>query len=461
MKKFGSKAAVLLAMVFLLWIAAQFAAGVVTDRLRYRTEAQQSIAASHAGAQILVGPALTLQYEEHYLKPESADTHSYLSGRTSEHTERRRQIVLPESMTTRVVLDVAPLARGLFRVNTYAAQVVFEGHWMIPDPTQLPRVNPQSTLVQSAAPRLQFALGDARGIRSARIEIDGREIDGDQTTQPAGALARVELPLQGLTPATGRLPFRVTLQLNGRDAIAVLPIGRTNHLHVTSNWPHPSFDGAQLPDKREVGPKGFQAEWEVPAIATEAPAQWRQWLEQPAAAANAAGPVRTDHAFGVRLIDPVDIYTLSDRATKYAMLFILLTVGGFACFELFRGLRLHPIQYLMVGLALIVFYLLLLSLSERIGFGAAYALSAAAVCAVVGYYLRFAVGSWRGAAQFGAALIALYGALYGLLHSEQNALLSGSVGLFALLALAMILTRRVDWFELTERGTRRIDPTQP
>lgn len=153
-------------------------------------------------------------------------------------------------------------------------------------------------------------------------------------------------------------------------------------------------------------------------------------------------------AVTVSLVDPVDTYTQADRASKYGVLFVLLTFVGFILFELIKSLRIHPLQYLMVGLALAIFFLLLISLSEHIAFWKAYLVSAVACIGLQAVYLANVLGHWKRGLGFAALLTVLYGALYGLLVSENNALLMGSLLLFVILALAMWVTRRVDWYAL-------------
>jgi inner membrane protein len=172
------------------------------------------------------------------------------------------------------------------------------------------------------------------------------------------------------------------------------------------------------------------------------------WLDAPSRWGELAC---VDH-IEVRFIEPIDIYALSDRALKYGFLFIATTFACFLLFELQKRLRIHPAQHLLVGLALAAFFLLLLGLSEHIAFAAAYAIAAAACIALLGYYLSTVLGGVRRGLSFAVMLTALYGALYGLLISEDNALLLGSLLVFALIATAMVLTRKLDWYGLDARA---------
>jgi inner membrane protein len=226
---------------------------------------------------------------------------------------------------------------------------------------------------------------------------------------------------------------------------------------LDGDWPHPSFAGRFLPVERQVGESGFSARWQLNALATTAP-QTAGWGAAPCAlddnAVDAVGGERRSacvETFGVSFIDPVSPYVLSDRATKYGVLFILLTFVGVGAVEVLRRLRVHPIQYLLVGSALAVFFLLLVSLSEHVPFAVAYLAAAAACTALLGFYGAFVLHGGRAGAAFGAAVAVLYGVLYALLQLEQTALLLGSLLLFGVLAALMVATRRIDWYGLFAR----------
>jgi inner membrane protein len=218
-----------------------------------------------------------------------------------------------------------------------------------------------------------------------------------------------------------------------------VPIGSENRIRLESSWPHPSFIGDFLATDRTVSDGGFDAAWNVNSLACSA----RQDVD--------AGKPNATQYLGVALIDPINPYPLTDRALKYGFLFIFITFAAFFLFELVKQLRIHPIQYGFVGLAQAIFFLLLLSLSEHLGFGLSYfAASAATICVICIYLCSVLKGLKRGLL-FGAMLGVLYGALYGLLLSEDHALVAGSALLFGLLALAMMATRKLDWYALSER----------
>ncbi len=274
------------------------------------------------------------------------------------------------------------------------------------------------------------------------------------------------------------------LELVGTERLSIVPLGSNTEVQLESGWPHPSFTGRFLPSEREVRKNGFTAQWRLSSLATTAqqdiaagkPVCETDVGDSDSATAPPLGSGCAD-SFSVAFIDPVNPYSLADRATKYGVLFIALTFVAVGLFELMgngpntapqhrspppeggdfsswdgpamKTLRVHPVQYLLVGSALCSFFLLLLSLSEHLPFGTAYALAASACVLLLGYYASHILGNVRRGLPFGAGMALLYSLLYVLLQLEQTALVVGSIALFAVLALVMVLTRRVNWYGLT------------
>ncbi len=255
---------------------------------------------------------------------------------------------------------------------------------------------------------------------------------------------RAQLPA-GTVGAAGRQPgraveFSLRLSLRGGKSIGFLPFGEETRVKLESPWPSPSFVGSFLPARPEVGPDGFKADWYVLSLGRSYPQAWL------------AGEVEPKNLsasrFAVDLLIPVDAYLKSERSVKYGILFVLLPFIALFLYEVGTHVRVHPMQYLLVGLAECLFYLLLLSLSEHMAFDLAYLASAAATVALVSVYASAVLRGWRRAAVVPPLLAAAYGFLYAALQSEDYALLIGSLGLFVLLAAVMLLTRHVDWYRL-------------
>jgi inner membrane protein len=433
---------------------------LVDERQMYQRQAVASVQQSHAGAQTLLGPVLQRQCSEEWQVMVGDDKHRHSV------TQRRDMLLqaVPSQLDVQTDSQADARYRGLFKVNGYQARVQLQARWADLQALQPTREQAGSRL--SCKPtRLWLAASDVRGLRSATLKVAGVDL----AVLPGTGHERYSNGLQADVPgfaSDGSVPAEplaatLDVQLVGTAQLALVPAAQATQWTLRSDWPHPSFGGRFLPVQREVGEQGFSARWSVSALATSAP---RDVLKDSAlcAARHAsddegyAPAVAADNkpcldTLSVSFIDPVNPYTLSDRAIKYGLLFVLLTFTAVALAEALSGgrvRRVHPVQYALVGLALSLFFLLLLSLSEHLPFGVAYAMASGAVVGLLGLYARHMLGRLRDGLLFGAGMALLYGLLYVLLQREQTALVIGSVGLFAALAVVMLLTRRIDWYGL-------------
>jgi inner membrane protein len=433
--------------------------GLVDERqMRFR-EAQQNIEQTQAGRQSLLGPALLSACIEEW------DT-TLGEGKDRKTVAERREFLLaatPHRLAVQAGATMEPRYRGLFKVNTYAGKATLQAQW-----PSLAALRPQrehaGSRMSCAAPVLMVAVSDARGIRQALVKVAGDTLPVRSGTQhPSHPRGFHALLPEALRTADAPLAVEVTLELVGTAEFAVVPIADDTRVQLHANWPHPSFGGRFLPTSREVRNDSFSATWNVSSLATTAPSDFLQRMALCApqggdtaayarptetAARTQAAPAGCIESFSVAFIDPVNPYSLSDRAVKYGLLFIALTFVAVGMAEVMRRVRVHPIQYLLVGCALSIFFLLLLSLSEHLRFDLSYGIAAAACVALLGVYARHLLGGARAGALFAGGVALLYGALYALLQMEQTALVIGSVLLFGVLAGVMLMTRRVDWYGL-------------
>ncbi len=468
------KAAALGAVTLALVAALGTVGGIVAEREGRLREAEQNVMDSLAGRQTLVGPVLHRQCEE------SWDATQQVEGQPQRVVRMRREFsttALPKSLNVKADARQEPRYRGIFKVNGYAlkaeVQAGFaESQWAMPGATM------KQGVVMCKAPVLWMAVGDARGLARAELRLNGSPLPVSpgtlQRSHPRGFHAVVPEPMP--TPGAGDWRVQAQLELLGTAQLAFAPVADDNQVELVSDWAHPSFAGRSLPGNRDVTPKGFTARWQLSALATAAGQQLANGgvacgldgrpsfypaqpvsapagsdearMATPAAAAGVAPPDCIE-TFGVNFIDPVNSYVLADRATKYGLLFIGLTFVGVALVEVQRRLRVHPIQYLLVGCALALFFLLLVSLGEHLAFAWAYAAASAACTALLTFYGCFVLRGLRAGLAFGGAVGVLYGALFLLLRMEQSALVLGSVLLFAVLAAVMFATRRIDWYAFT------------
>lgn len=441
MKVFTSRLLVLLFLYCLLLIAVASVHGVIADRLHFRAQALASVSEGMAGAQRIAGPVLVLPYTEHYVEQETLGSGEQAQRRTVTRTVVRNVHVLPERLDAEGNLTPDARRRGLFETAGYVLDGRLRARFELPAERPAPS-RPGAQLV-AGTPFLLVEVSDPRGLRSIRMQTGGEELK----PMPGSGLNALRPGVHAVLPAgteLGRgaqLAVEVDIRLGGSERLDLLPLGGETSFELKSSWPHPSFVGRFLPDRRTVSADGFEARWQTSAFASQARGQWL------AAATRPERGSEVGDTLTVALVQPVDIYSLADRATKYGHLFIGLTFVLFVLYELMKKLSIHPVQYLLVGLALALFFLLLLALSEHIGFGRAYAVAGTACVLLIGSYVAAVLRSLRAGASLCGLLGLLYGVLFVILRSEQNALLLGSMLIFVVLAAVMLLTRGMDWNE--------------
>jgi inner membrane protein len=430
--------------------------GTIQDRQAYRLQAVDSIARSYAGAQSFVGPVLVVPYVE-IVEVDEKDAQGV--ARKVLREQHANWTFFPDTLDVGGELMPGTRRRGLHEVRVYEWQGRASARFDVVVPVDVDAARPR----RIGRPWLAYGIADVRGlVGTPRLRIGATNTALEQVAleqglgsrEGAGVHARLDAPRAGQ-----RLAFdtRLDFVLGGTESLALVPLGKRNHFGLASTWPHPRFGGSFLPRIRTVDGKGFRAQWEVSSLATSARAQYAAGNTSPrvvddAVQARSAGAAGVDvegiDAIGISLVDPVNVYTQADRASKYGLLFVLLTFVGFFMFELIKQLPIHPIQYGLVGLALAIFFLLLVSLSEHIAFGRAYLVASVACIGLLGFYLSHVLRSRARGIGFAAMLATLYAALYGLLVSEDNALVLGAGLLFLILAAIMVVTRKVDWYQL-------------
>ncbi|MCD2165076.1 cell envelope integrity protein CreD [Comamonas koreensis] len=436
----------------LLLVALMMISDVVRDRIYNRDRAVQSVVNSTAGSQTLFGPVLAQRCTREVSGKDS-------EGRVETRLVSFQRYALPDELSHQTRAEMQPRARGLYQVNTFLMHDKLVARFA---PGNQLQGKPEGSAVRHCdAPRLVLPLSDPRGIRSATLQVDGKTLPLEPGTGH-GVYTR-GLQTKPMAAASGNdshaMEVVLLLQLMGTERLAFVPLGGTNQVSMQADWPHPSFGGNFLPLSREINDQGFDASWSIPALASSA----RQAFVQERSlcslgTADTTYPYATEESqcleqFGTSFIDPVNPYSLSDRATKYGLLFVVLTFVAVAMFEVLKKLRVHPVQYLLVGSALCIFFLLLISLSEHLGFTKAYAIGAGACVLLLGYYASHILGSLRRGLPFAALIAVMYGLLFVLLQLEQTALAVGSLALFAVLAIVMVATRKVDWYAFGKGDT--------
>lgn len=421
------KAATVVVMLLLMLIPLSMIRSLVSEREYRALEAGIEIIDGAGGSLVFVGPLLVLPYEIEVLEE--------YDGQQRRHKRRGEVVMLAEHIIIDGRLEVEYRSRGIYRVPVYRIYLNTDGSFISPDSD----IFPDGAIPLGNENRLVVGIGDMRGIKDVSPLLwSGEAVDfGPDAGHPSlgtGIAAAI-----GPLPAPGtELALSWNMEIGGGGSVSVAPLGRDSELLLSGNWPSPSFQGALLPDERELDETSFQARWRIPEVSRPIRPHWDS-------ADGSETPLGV-HSLTVELLEPVGAYARTERSVKYGALFLLIPFVVFFLFETLGKLRVHPVQYLLAAVADILFYLLLLALSEHLGFSLAYISASLAVTLLISFYTRSITGRMASSLAMPLVLIAAYIWLWVTLQSEDYALLIGAIGLFVIVALVMILTRKVDWY---------------
>ncbi|EPD5457684.1 cell envelope integrity protein CreD [Klebsiella variicola] len=422
------KITTLIGCVVLLSLPLMMVRELINERADYRSEVVDAIEQSTSGSQKLAGPLIAIPITETLTRMENQKEVNY--QRSWEY------YWLPESLAVTGKQTVESRRVGIYSGQVWHNALQIKASF---DPLRLAAL--RKTNIVLGPPRLVVSVGDARGIGAIHApEVNGNVLSVEPGLGISGDGAGIHMPMPALAEDNKPLEIAFSLELNGTGEFSLVPIGRNSELQLTSNWPHPGFLGSFLPTQREVSAAGYRAHWQSSWFANDMGSYFKDDMEIPWSRLP---------AFSADVMTLADQYQLTDRATKYAILLIGLTFMAFFVFESLTRRPLHPMQYLLVGLSLVLFYLVLLALSEHVGFTAAWLAASLSGAVMNGVYLQAVLRGWRNSLLFVAALLLLDGVMWFLLHSEDSALLLGTGVLVLALSVLMFLTRRVDWYALS------------
>ncbi|EMM2162937.1 cell envelope integrity protein CreD [Klebsiella pneumoniae] len=431
------KITTLIGCIVLLSLPLMMVRELINERADYRSEVVDAIEQSTSGSQKLAGPLIAIPITETLTRMENQKEVNY----------QRSWVYywLPESLAVTGKQTVESRRVGIYSGQVWHNALQIKASF---DPLRLAAL--RKTNIVLGQRRLVVSVGDARGIGAIHApEVNGNVLSVEPGLGISGDGAGIHMPMPALAEDNKPLEIAFSLDLNGTGEFSLVPLGRNSELQLTSNWPHPGFLGSFLPTQREVSAAGYRAHWQSSWFANDMGSYFKDDMEIPWSRLP---------AFSADVMSLADQYQLTDRATKYAILLIGLTFMAFFVFESLTRRPLHPMQYLLVGLSLVLFYLVLLALSEHIGFTAAWLAASLSGAVMNGIYLQAVLRGWRNSLLFVAALLLLDGVMWFLLHSEDSALLLGTGVLALALSVLMFLTRRVDWYALSlPKGT--VPPT--
>lgn len=444
------KALIIGILVLILQIPAYYVREVIEEREQRQREAITEVSSKWAGRQILSGPVLVLPYWQ------AAPDSTVKRPRTREYA-----YFLPDELTINAFVTPQEKHRGIYKVMLYSSDIKMSGSFSEPALGRL-NIAPEDVIWNEATVKLP--LSDNKGLNEEiRLQLNDSAVMMAPQTAEDPSIANA---LQGDLKVTGpadlkQLRFSSSFTINGSQQIAFTPVGRTTTVTMKSPWPHPSFTGDVLPQSSEVNQKGFSASWKSVFHKRSFPQQWKgdaysisnyvhpattsyDYRTTDAVVASRNNNINTA-SFGADLFVPVNGYQKTMRSIKYAALVILLTFASFFLIETTNKRSVHPFQYGLIGLALVLFYTLLLSFSEYIGFNVSYAIASVGTIGLISWFVRSLLASSRLATFLSTILVLLYVYVFTILQLQDYSLLLGSIGLFITLAIIMHYSRKIQW----------------
>lgn len=434
---------ILIGMIILaLMIPSLMILSLVQERSYRKSQVAEEVSSKWGRMQTIAGPYLAVPYVEELKKPDQP-------SEWSEHL----LYYFPDDLVITGSLEPKIRKRSIFEVVLYESKIRLSGKFSSPD-LGLLQIDPRYLNWEKAT--FHLGITDLSGISTkANVQIGSETIPMTSSAPvaiqfPAGLMSR----LPAIAVDSGNFEFEVMLNLKGSEGIYFSPVADHNHIQLSSPWPSPKFEGQFLPDTSTVSPDGFEASWTVLDINRQLSKEWTDQTPQalaPAAISRNRPYMETgmikglNSVLGVELLDPVDHYTKTERTVKYAFLLITLTFVIYFFFEALKKQKVHALHYLLIGAALVIFFILLLSLSEQIGFDPAYAVASLATIGLISLYSRSIFSDKRNSVWVGGLLALQFAFIYIILQLEDYALLAGSIALFLILALIMYLTRNIKW----------------
>jgi len=411
-------------LILVMLIPAGMIRNLISERQSRRDSVVSEINQKWGDSQTITGPFITVPFKT-FFKDSNGKTQFNLNYLH----------ILPETLDITAEIKPEVRYRSLFEAVLYNSKLQFSGNFKMPPKSQL-NIDQANILWDKAY--LSLGITDMRGIQDKIvIDFNGTAYNanpGLKTTDLADAgVGTLIKPMMPTQPKR----FSFALNLNGSEQISFIPVGESNTVKLNSSWPSPSFNGAFLPATREVRKDGFSANWKILHLNRNYPQFWEgaQYKVAPS-------------AFGLQLLLTADIYQKSTRVAKYSIMFLVFTFAAFFFSEIINKRRVHPIQYILIGLAILIFYTLVLSLSEHMHFNYAYILSATAVTLMISGYAKAIVSNSKFALTVLGILVILYSYLFIILQLEDYALIMGSIGLLVILAVVMYMTRKINWYEV-------------
>ncbi len=420
------KAGMIAFLTLLLLIPGGYIHNLINERSSRQVEVETEISDKWAHGQEVAGPFLIIPYRDRQVNTEGA----YI-------TLMKKCYILPANLNISGVMQPEERHRSIFKTIVYQSDLTLHGDF---EPLNFDElgINPEDMDFSKA--QIFFEISDFKGIGEQLM----LQWDGEVHELVVADMSNQNYSKKGLSTSINLTPadlqekhkFSLSLKLKGSKTLSFIPLGKSTTANIKSEWETPSYFGNFLPEQKgKYGKNGFEAQWKIFYVNRDYPQLWKDHFST------------SSSAFGVELLKSIDSYSKVKRSVKYELLFVALTFALFFLVEILQKKKIHLLQYILVGFALIMFFVLLLSISEYLGFNWAYLIAAIATISLVLFYTKNAFGKWSVGLTFGSVLSGLYAFIYVLIQLEDTALLVGSIGLFILLALIMYFTRKVDWHD--------------
>lgn len=424
-------------LILLLLIPVSMVESLIREREARQGEAIVEVSSKWGEQQTITGLVLTIPYKTYSKVYEGEKTDKFKLVESIEYAH-----FLPEELNISGDLSPEIRYRGIYEVIVYNSKINLSGKFATPNFEEW-EINTANIIWEDAF--ISLGLSDLRSIQdNISLKWNDKQylfnpgVESNDVIQN-GISSR--LPIAFADSIKTKTEFSLDLNFNGSTSLNFIPLGKLTKVKIKSKWKNPSFIGAFLPDERVINADGFSANWEVLHLNRPYPQHFR-----------GATQGINESSFGVNLIVPVDEYQKSMRSAKYAVIFITLTFLIFFFIQILNGVKIHPIQYIIVGLALCVFYTLLIALSEHLPFNISYLISSVAIIGLITLYAKSIFNNKKITTLMCLILTTLYLFIYSIIQMEDYSLLMGSIGLFIVLATIMYLSRKIDWYAIKTKG---------
>lgn len=418
------KLGIIAVLIIILLIPQSLTNQLILERQDRKWEAENEVMSKWSDRQLLIGPYLSVPYQ--------VQRDVYIDNKVVKKNEQQMAYFFPETLSLDGEVNGEALHRGIFDVVVYKSNLQLTGEF---GALNLENLQIKDESIKWSKAKLHFGVNDLRGIgENPKIMVNGKTYSAEPFDDKNNDISGLAVDLD-LSEAFSHLKYDCQFQLKGSKELKFVPLGKTTHVVLHGTWKDPSFQGTYLPEHREVSDSGFTSTWKILHFNRAFGQEFSAEL-----------PEMYSSSFGLSLLMAVDQYQMSTRTSKYAILIIVLSFLSMFLIEVISNRKIHPFQYILIGLALVLYYTLLIALSEQIGFNQAYLIASICTILLLAFYTQSLFKRWSNMLIFSGMLTLFYVFVFVITKEQDYALLIGSIGLFIALAVTMFATKKIDWF---------------